>query len=638
MEKIDLSTNSRKIQESYDKLIRGDPSVTYVVYSVDKDSTLDVTEVGNGSLDEFVENFSDGQVQFGIARVTVPGSDVSKNILLGWCPDNSPSKARLSFASNFAEVSKILSGYHVQITARDQDDLDVDEFLNRVGAAAGARYSIQGAGAASSGNKKPVSATPAPKPVVAKPIVSKPAISKPVGPKPSFIPKSTGKPIKPVKSPGFIQSTKPPRHDDGWGDAKDVEVRDFEEKPLDDVPSAYKPTKVDIEHLRKQKSDTVSSTPRSEFKPQEQSPEDEKPKPLSERMKAYNDPNDGRLTSLPKSKVGHVASRYTASAKAESGAPSFGAKPVFGAKPTAREDKLVGGLSRDFGSQGGKTPAQIWAEKRGQYKSVPAAEEPVKSTGDDEEEHAHASELVNRFEEKVQIKDEEEEVVKAPIRNLPPPPVRHVVPEPEPEPEAEEEEEEEEAPAPAFPPRSNVVSEPVEPEQEEEEEEEPAPPSLPSRGAAAPEPKKESVIATAEYDYVKDEDNEIGFAEGDLIVDIEFTDEEWWTGKHSKTGEVGLFPAAYVSLNEQKEPQPEVKQEEPAPAAPTLPSREEPKAKAKPTATAEYDYEKDEDNEIGFAEGEIIVDIDFVDEDWWSGTRQKTGEVGLFPANYVKLN
>ncbi|KAG7662741.1 ABP1 [[Candida] subhashii] len=636
MEKIDLSTNSRKIQDSYDKLIRGDPSITYVVYSLDKNSTLDVTETGNGSLDDFIENFTDGQVQFGLARVTVPGSDVSKNILLGWCPDNSPSKARLSFASNFAEVSKVLSGYHVQITARDQDDLDVDEFLNRVCAAAGARYSVQGAATGSSTKKS--TSSPAPKPVVSKPIVSKPAIHKPTGPKPSFIPRSTGKPVQPVKSPGFVQSTKPPKHDDGWGDAKDVEERDFDQKPLESVPSAYKPTKVNIDDLRKQKSDTISSTPKaSSFKPQDKE-EDDKPKPLSERMKAYNDPNDGRLTSLPKPKVAHsVASRYAPSATS-SGAPSFGSKPVIGAKP-AQANKLVGGASRDFGSQGGKTPAQIWAEKRGQYKTVAGGEEPVKSAGGDE--LSHTSELVSQFEQKAHIQDEQEEEepkeeVKAPVRNLPPPPVRHVVPEPEPE--EEEEEEEEEEPAPSLPSRTAAP----EPEEEEQEEEAAPAPSLPSRAAAsAPEPKEESITATAEYDYEKDEDNEIAFAEGDLIVDIEFTDEEWWTGKHSKTGEVGLFPAAYVSLNEKKAdevPEKPQEEEDEAAPAPSLPSRSEPKVEAKPTATAEYDYEKDEDNEIGFEEGEIIVDIDFVDDDWWSGKREKTGEVGLFPANYVKLN
>ncbi|KAK6464219.1 hypothetical protein DFJ63DRAFT_62424 [Scheffersomyces coipomensis] len=641
MEKIDLSTNARKIQESYDKVVRGDPSTTYAVYSVNKDSSLEVSETGNGSLDEFVESFTDGQIQFGIARVVVPGSDVSKNLLLGWCPDNSPAKSRLSFASNFADVSKVLSGYHVQITARDQDDLDVDDFLHRVGAAAGARYSIQTSGST------------VVKPPVSKPIIAK-STPKPVpaaSSTPSFIPKSTGKPVIATK-PKPIIASKPKVTDDGWGDEKDVEVRDFDQKPLDNVPSAYKPTKVDINHLRSQKSDTISSTPKP-FKPVESKPkddEDNEPKSLADRISSYKVNESERLTELPKPKVSHsVAARYAPSESTPAvSAPKFGAVP--GQVNNDRKDKVIGGLSRNFASENGKTPAQIWAEKKGKYKTVPVDDEPVKS---------EEPELAQEFEEKAVIK--EEPVIIKPSFGAPPrrtlPPVQAAK---EPEPEEEEEEEEQEETTPSLPVRQAVP----EPEEEEEEEEPtpslpvrslpPAPvkaeepiPVLPSRtAAAAPTPaKKESITATAEYDYVKDEDNEIGFDDGDLIIEIEFTDDDWWTGKHSKTGEVGLFPAAYVKLNTNGAPAAaaEKEEEEEEEVAPPPPARAEPVVAAepkssKPTAVAEYDYERDEDNEIEFKEGDLIVEIEFIDEDWWSGKHSTSGESGLFPANYVKLS
>ncbi|CAX42158.1 actin-binding protein, putative [Candida dubliniensis CD36] len=638
MEKIDFNTNSNKIQQAYDKVVRGDPNATYVVYSVDKNATMDVTETGDGSLEDFVEHFTDGQVQFGLARVTVPGSDVSKNILLGWCPDSAPAKLRLSFANNFADVSRVLNGYHVQITARDQDDLDVNEFLNRVGAAAGARYSTQ-----SSGTKKPTPVAPKP---VSKPVVAKPS----TGSKPSFVPKSTGKPIAPVK-PKPKSITK----DAGWGDAEDIEERDFDKKPLENVPSAYKPTKVNIDDLRKQKSDTTSSTPKA-FKPEpteEKNNDEEQPKPLSERMKAYNQPSssDGRLTSLPKPKIGHsVADKYKANAPGNGGAPVFGAKPVFGTQSVdSRKDKLVGGLSRDFGAENGKTPAQIWAEKRGKYKTVASDEKETNSNENvDEPEEHHTADLAKKFEEKAKIVDDTPSL---PTRNLPPaPPARETTHQ-----SSEKEEEEEDAPAPSLPVR-NLPPPPQrqsEPEPEPEKEEAAAlAPSLPARNTPsapkAEETKKQSVTATAEYDYEKDEDNEIGFSEGDLIIDIEFVDDDWWQGKHAETGEVGLFPATYVSLNEKSADKEEEEEEEEAPAPslpsregtqapPALPSRSEQKPASK-TATAEYDYEKDEDNEIGFAEGDLIIEIEFVDDDWWQGKHSKTGEVGLFPANYVVLN
>ena len=54
------------------------------------------------------------------------------------------------------------------------------------------------------------------------------------------------------------------------------------------------------------------------------------------------------------------------------------------------------------------------------------------------------------------------------------------------------------------------------------------------------------------------------------------------------------------------------------------------------SAIAEYDYEKAEDNELELKEGERVTDIEMVDEDWWMGQNER-GETGLFPSNYVKL-
>jgi hypothetical protein len=53
-------------------------------------------------------------------------------------------------------------------------------------------------------------------------------------------------------------------------------------------------------------------------------------------------------------------------------------------------------------------------------------------------------------------------------------------------------------------------------------------------------------------------------------------------------------------------------------------------------AVSQYDYEKAEDNEVELHEGELVTDIDMVDEDWWIGTNSQ-GDRGLFPANYVEL-
>lgn len=71
-------------------------------------------------------------------------------------------------------------------------------------------------------------------------------------------------------------------------------------------------------------------------------------------------------------------------------------------------------------------------------------------------------------------------------------------------------------------------------------------------------------------------------------------------------------------------------------SAQTVPTTERPSAEAGTTAIALYDYEAAEADEISFDPDELITNIEMIDEGWWRGHCR--GKVGLFPANYVRLN
>ncbi|GAB6031279.1 hypothetical protein CHUAL_009079 [Chamberlinius hualienensis] len=58
-------------------------------------------------------------------------------------------------------------------------------------------------------------------------------------------------------------------------------------------------------------------------------------------------------------------------------------------------------------------------------------------------------------------------------------------------------------------------------------------------------------------------------------------------------------------------------------------------AQSSVAAVALYDYEAAADDEITFDPGDIITNIEMIDEGWWKGDCR--GKSGLFPANYVEL-
>ncbi|XP_062893252.1 LIM and SH3 domain protein 1 [Mobula hypostoma] len=51
---------------------------------------------------------------------------------------------------------------------------------------------------------------------------------------------------------------------------------------------------------------------------------------------------------------------------------------------------------------------------------------------------------------------------------------------------------------------------------------------------------------------------------------------------------------------------------------------------------AVYDYSAADDDEISFQDGDLIIDVQQIDEGWMYGTVERTGDTGMLPANYVE--
>ncbi|KAG8165025.1 hypothetical protein KVR01_005300 [Diaporthe batatas] len=777
MASLNLSINGPSIKSSYQGVVNGQlpksDSPTYAQWALftvqapllnafqdggAKESILKVETKGEGELADLIEDFSEGRIQFAFVKVKDPNTALPKNVLIAWCGGGVPERTKGYFTSHTAAVAKILHGYHVQITARSDSDLEPAAIIQKVSDASGAKYTAGGS---------------APMPSAAPPPVAK---------KPVFTPTtSTGGSVNPLVAARNRRDDNV--DEDGWG----ADAPPVTRTKLEKVDSAYKPTKVNIADLVKNQeparfngssrqddapSDVVKggyqpvgkvdiAALRAQAKNQEdlrptpvkgsyepvgkvdiaairsraqkpaESAEEEAPRPsVSERTSAFSQPAQSeRLTTLPKPKVAKKfggASAFTGTKAPTPGGLGFGAPAVPAAAP-------VGAASRTFADQGGKTPAQLWAEKKARERGAsgsgadlpPPATSPVtaqksggewksgysgktwgavqtgaygrgipgQKTGDtvgsnEPEQPASpsggVSALKDRFKGAAPMGAAAPAIPRAATGasdSAPPPPPPEAsrpsggfaLPGLPSRPAADEEEAEEEPERETSPIR---VAAPV--PRVPEPEIEPAPQQLPSRPIPVPEevpqerdlPEEQPAhdlargAATAvaeeafghdqvqetqagssggkraiiEYDYEKAEENELELREGEYVTNIDMVDDDWWMGTNSR-GESGLFPSNYVTLVEDDDATAGAGQAAappPPPAAAAAPAEPQPAAGGGAVATALFDYEAAEDNELSFAEGDKITNLEFPDDDWWFG--HLGAKSGLFPANYVELD
>lgn len=629
-----------------------------------------------GELADLIEDFSEGRIQYAFVKLRDPNSGLPKNVLIAWCGGGVPERTKGYFTSHTAAVSKVLHGYHVQITARSDIDLEPASIIQKVQDASGAKYTAGGSAP---------SPAPAPAPPVAK--------------KPVFTPTASraGSSFNPLVA---ARNRKNENVDeDGWGADAPPVTRTQVEK----VESAYKPTKVNIAELSRNHepsrftpaakpndapSDVVkggyqpigkiditalraSAKEQEDFRPtpvkgsyepvgkvdiaairaKAQKPveaaEEETPRPsLAERSAAFGQPAQSeRLTSLPKPKVANKfggASTFTGTK-----APTPGGLGLGGPAKSAAAAP-VGAASRTFADQGGKTPAQVWAEKKarergasGSGSAIPApVASPViaqksgsewksgysgkswapvqtgdygrgitaQSTGDVDEAASEeqppatpsggVSALKDRFKEAPPMGGAAPAIPRAATGasdSAPPPPVPS----------------DSSRPTGGFA-LPGLPSRPAADNQEEAEEEEaePEPESSPIR-VAAPVPRiSEPVIEPVPQELPERPvpvPQEIP-AEEDLPEEQEVHD---------------LARGAATAVAEQSFGHEQVQDSHAA-------------ASGGKRAVIEYDYEKAEDNEIELKEGEYVTNIEMIDDDWWMGTNSQ-GESGLFPSNYVTL-
>ncbi|ORZ18972.1 hypothetical protein BCR42DRAFT_349717 [Absidia repens] len=140
---VNFSTNSKDLTAAHQAVVSDSDDTNWLIYGYEKGTNdLKVQDTGDGGLEELYDEFSDGKVQFALARVIDPNSQLPKLVFIGWCGSGVPETRKGFFNSHLSEVSKFFKSFHVQINARNEADVEPELIMKRVSESSGANYSV----------------------------------------------------------------------------------------------------------------------------------------------------------------------------------------------------------------------------------------------------------------------------------------------------------------------------------------------------------------------------------------------------------------------------------------------------------------------------------------------------------------
>eukprot|EP01116_Phalansterium_solitarium_P014592 TRINITY_DN3231_c0_g1_i3.p3 TRINITY_DN3231_c0_g1~~TRINITY_DN3231_c0_g1_i3.p3 ORF type:complete len:448 (-),score=116.14 TRINITY_DN3231_c0_g1_i3:62-1405(-) len=123
-------------------------------YAPKSDTKIQLVESGEGGFAELSDNWNDGKVLYAFVKFTV--NNLAKYVYIAWCGEGVAGMKKGNFNTHANEFGRHLQGFHVQINARSEDDLNEAQIVTKLGKAGGASYD---SGAKNQGSASPVIAS-----------------------------------------------------------------------------------------------------------------------------------------------------------------------------------------------------------------------------------------------------------------------------------------------------------------------------------------------------------------------------------------------------------------------------------------------------------------------------------------------
>jgi len=137
----DVDCADPEIIKAYREVQNEKSSTTWALFGyVPKSNKLKLDETGSGDIEELKEALSDGKVQYAAFRVQDEKTNLGKVLFINWVGEGVPEARKGITSAHVTKIAQLLKGFHVQVNARNENDLDARTLKDKVSKAAGAYY------------------------------------------------------------------------------------------------------------------------------------------------------------------------------------------------------------------------------------------------------------------------------------------------------------------------------------------------------------------------------------------------------------------------------------------------------------------------------------------------------------------
>ncbi|XP_043951674.1 drebrin-like protein [Gambusia affinis] len=140
---VNLSKNGPALIAAYKKVVDAKTDTDWALFTYEGNSNdLRLAETGGGGLEELVEELSSGKVMYAFCRVSDPNSGLPKYVLINWTGEGVKDSRKGMCANHISTIANFLKGAHVTINARTEEDVEPEAILTKVAKASGANYNF----------------------------------------------------------------------------------------------------------------------------------------------------------------------------------------------------------------------------------------------------------------------------------------------------------------------------------------------------------------------------------------------------------------------------------------------------------------------------------------------------------------